>query len=131
MDELGDLFTGSRYTQSLIEMRDNVASRRIRQGFEHLESLAAEFASCRAEEPGAGVLLGYLAQWVDIGFARRELVRELLGRFPASRRQKLSILDYAHVLMAEGLVLMSEEDYGRAREQFAVVLALQNDLEDK
>jgi tetratricopeptide (TPR) repeat protein len=125
------LVQGSIYDKALVEMRDNVASRQIRKGFEHLGTLAAHFETCGPERPGAGVLVGYLAQWVDIGFGRRDLVRKLLGRFPPSSRQHLSVLDYVHLLMAEGLVLMSEEEYGRAAEQFVVVLALQNDVQDQ
>jgi len=128
---LGHLVPGSMYDEALSQMRHNVASRQIRGGFEHLNRLEPQFGSCNPEQPGAGVLLGYLAQWVDIGFPRRDLVREILGRFPGSCRQRLSILDYAHVLMAEALVMMSEEEYGRAAEQLAVVLALQNDIQDK
>src|SRR5215472_16856712 len=125
------LVQGSLYEQALIQMRDNVTSRRIRKGFEYLGTLETHFESCSPEHVGAGVLIGYLAQWVDIGFGRRDLVRELLHRFPPSCRQNLSVLDYVHLLMAEGLVLMSEEEYGRAADQFAVVLALQNDIQDK
>lgn len=119
------------YSNALSQMRDNVTSRQIRRGFEHLATLNPLLEACNPDHPGAGMLLGYLAQWVDIGFGRRDLVRKLLERFPAACRQNLSILDYVHLLMAEGLILMSEEEYARAAEQFAVVLALQNDLQDK
>jgi tetratricopeptide (TPR) repeat protein len=112
-------------------MRDNVTSRQIRRGFEHLASLHEELEACHSETPGAGVLLGYLAQWVDIGYPRRDLVRRLLERFPSSCRQRLSVIDYAHVLMAEGLVLMSDEEYRRAAELLQVVLAFEPDVQDK
>jgi tetratricopeptide (TPR) repeat protein len=125
------LVQDSSYANTLTQMRDNVASRQIRRGFEHLATLNPLFETCGPDQPGAGMLLGYLAQWVDIGFPRRDLVRKLLERFPVACRQNLSILDYVHVLMAEGLSLMSEEEYGRAAEHFSVVLALQNDLQDK
>lgn len=131
MPNLSHFVQGSEYDRVLLELRDNVASRQIRAGFAHLNTLETQFEACRPEQPGAGVLLGYLAQWVDIGFPRRDLVRELLTRFPSSCRQSLALLDYAHVLMAEGLVMMSEEDYGKAAERFAVVLALEGDIGEK
>src|SRR5215470_3155883 len=125
------LVQGSPYNSSLQQIRDNLTSRQIRHGFSLLGKLDGEFESCDPQQPGAGVLVGYLAQWVDIGYGRRDLVRRLLERFPNSCRQGLAVLYYANLLMAEGLVMMSEEDYGRAAEQFAVVLALQGDLQDK
>jgi tetratricopeptide (TPR) repeat protein len=121
----------SAYDQVLAEMRDNVVSRQIRKGFEHLRTLDAEFRACGPHQPGAGVLLGYLAQWVDIGFPGRDLVQQLLARFPATCRQSLCVLDYVHLRMAEGLVMMSEEEYGRAAEHFAVVLALEQEIQER
>jgi tetratricopeptide (TPR) repeat protein len=121
----------SHYEAVLGELRDNVASRQIRKGFEHLRTLDGVFASCGPQEPGGGVLLGYLAQWVDIGFERRDLVKHLLERFPIACRQNLAVLDYVHVRMAEGLIAMSEEEYARAAEHFAVVLALENEIQEK
>jgi tetratricopeptide (TPR) repeat protein len=121
----------STYTQVLRELRDNVASRQIRKGFEHLSAQSPLLAACGPQQPGAGMLLGYLAQWVDIGFGQPELVRQVLARFPSSCREELSLLDYVHLRMAEGLVAMSEEEYARAAEHFAVVLALENEIQDK
>ncbi|HXL21501.1 MAG TPA: tetratricopeptide repeat protein [Candidatus Dormibacteraeota bacterium] len=131
MPKLSLFVQNSPYEQVLEELRDNVASRQIRKGFEHLNTLEAVFQSCSPREPGGGVLLGYLAQWVDIGFGRRDLVKQLLERFPLACRQNLSVLDYVHVRMAEGLMAMSEEEYGQAAEHFAVVLALENEILEK
>lgn len=121
----------SAYAQVLRELRDNVASRQIRKGFDHLRAQNALLQSCGPHQPGGAVLLGYLAQWVDIGFGPAGLVRQLLARFPVARRETLALLDYVHLRMAEGLVAMSEEEYGRAAEHFAVVLALESEIQDK
>lgn len=131
MLNLSHYFENSPYEQVLLEMRDNVASRQIRKGFDHLRTLDAVFQDCGPQQSGSGVLLGYLAQWVDIGFGRRDLVKQLLARFPTACRQGLEVLDYIHVCMAEGLIMMSEEEYGRAAGHFAVVLALEKDIEEK
>ena len=121
----------SPYAQVLGELRDNVASRQIRKGFEHLRAQNALLQACGPRQPGAAVLLGYLAQWVDIGFGSAELVRQVLARFPGSCRETLAVLDYVHLRMAEGLVAMSEEEYGHAADHFAVVLALESEIQDK
>jgi tetratricopeptide (TPR) repeat protein len=112
-------------------MRDNVTSRQIRRGFDHLATLQPLIQSCGPEQTGAGTFLGYLAQWVDIGFGKPALVSQVLNRFISECRQRLTVLDYVHVRMAEGLVAMSEEDYQRAAQHFAVVLALGGEIEDQ
>lgn len=119
------------YSQVLKELRDNVASRQITRGFNHLRAQSVLIAACGPEQPGGAILLGYVAQWVDIGFESPALVRQVLSRFPLSCRERVSLLDYVHLRMAEGLVAMSEEEYGRAAEHFASVLALESEIQDK
>lgn len=121
----------SAYANALCEMRDNVTSRQIRRGFDHLAGLEPLIRGCAPEYAGGGAFLGYLAQWVDIGFGRPELIAEVLRRFPADCRQRLAVLDYVHLRMAEGLVSMSEEEYERAAEHFAVVLALGGEIQEQ
>ena len=60
----------------------------------------------RPRTKSAGALLGYLAQWVDIGFESPQLIKCLLPRFPKDSRAALPLLDYLHLRMAEGLVAM-------------------------
>lgn len=112
-------------------MRDNVTSRQIRRGFDHLATLESLIRTCGPEQPGSGAFLGYLAQWVDIGFGKPTVVSELLRRFPPPSRQALSVLDYVHLRMAEGLVAMSQEEYRGAAEHFTVVLALGAEVQDQ
>jgi tetratricopeptide (TPR) repeat protein len=108
-----------------------VTSRHIRRGFDQLAMLGALIESCAPEQIGSGTFLGYLAQWVDIGFGKPALVAQVLQRFPSTCRQHLAVLDYVHLRMAEGLVAMSEEEYRHAAEHFAVVLALSEEVQDQ
>ena len=53
-------------------------------------------------EDAAG-LLCYISQWVDAGWRDIDVIQDGLSAFPKGRRVRLSIMDYAYVLMAEGV----------------------------
>lgn len=115
----------------LKQLREDVAWRRIGNGLERLRAHKAAVESCGSGQKGAAILLGYLAQWVDIGFARPALISQLLARFPGSERETLSLLEYVHLQMAEGLAAMLEEEFGQAIRHFEIVLALEGEIRDK
>jgi tetratricopeptide (TPR) repeat protein len=113
------------------ELRECIAERRIDRGLGILEACSRtieEFDPC---EPNAAAFLGYLAQWVDIGFADANLVRRLLCRFPKQERERLPLADFAHVRMAEGLVAMAEEEFENAIVDFETVLSFEQELSDR
>jgi tetratricopeptide (TPR) repeat protein len=115
----------------LEQLKEDVGWRRIDSGLQCLEAHKALIDSCDASRKGAGLLLGYLAQWVDIGFSRPALIRKLLERFSATNPETLTLLEFVHSKMAEGLVAMSEEEFAEAVHHFEVVLALDEEIRDK
>jgi tetratricopeptide (TPR) repeat protein len=115
----------------LKQLREDIAWRRIGSGLERLQAHRALVDCCNPRQKGAAILLGYLAQWVDIGFARPALIKQLLAHFPGSERETLSLLEYVHLQMAEGLAAMLEEEFGQAIRHFEIVLALQGEIGDK
>jgi tetratricopeptide (TPR) repeat protein len=115
----------------LNQLKEDVAWRRIDSGLQRLQAQRALLESCGPTQKNAAILLGYLAQWVDIGFARPALIEKLLARFPAGGREQCSLVEYVHLRMAAGLVAMSQEDFARATQNFKVVLALEEEVRDK
>jgi len=115
----------------LRQLKEDVAWRRIESGLQRLHAQKALVQSCAANQKGGAVLLGFLAQWVDIGFDRPALITRLLGRFPAEGRERCSLLEYVHLRMADGLVAMSQEEFARAAQHFKVVLALEEEINDQ
>ena len=115
----------------LKQLQEDVAGRRIHSGLQRLQAHRTLVDSCGLRQKGAAVLLGYLAQWVDIGFARPALIKQLLTRFPGKERETLSLLEYVHLRMAEGLLAMSEENFAKAIRHFEIVLALEDEIRDK
>ena len=113
----------------LVQLRDDLGHRRIRQGVRRLERLRSAIES---QEPrsGGGILLGLVAQWVDAGFDGTELVERLLARFPPAVRGALPLADYLHMRMAEGLAAMSREDFVGAAAHFQLVLRFEEEIED-
>jgi tetratricopeptide (TPR) repeat protein len=115
----------------LTQLREDIAWRRIGNGLGRLQTHRALVDSCGSGQKGAAILLGYLAQWVDIGFARPALIKQLLARFPGGERETLSLLEYVHLQMAQGLAAMLEEEFGLAIRHFEIVLALEDEIRDK
>jgi tetratricopeptide (TPR) repeat protein len=96
-----------------------------------LEANRRLFESLAPTQRSAGVLLGYLAQWVDIGFEGPQFIKRLLARFPKDSRAGLPLLDYLHVRMAEGLVAMAEEEFESAIRHFQFVESVEEEVRDR
>jgi tetratricopeptide (TPR) repeat protein len=115
----------------LTQIKQDLAVRRIDSGIQCLSAHRHVLESIHPRQKHSGVLLGYFAQWVDVGFPERALLKRHLEDFSALSLESLSLLDYAHLRMAEGLVSMSEEDFSRAIKCFSTVLALEHEISDK
>ena len=59
-----------------------------------------------------------------------DVVQDALSAFPKGRRASLRIIDYAYVLMAEGMIWVSEENIERAFSNFNLVLSLRTEITD-
>ena len=118
--------------ESFLErLRDDLSSRHIQSGIDWLKQHRALFVALDPSQRNTAALLGYLSQWVDVGFDQPRLVKELLSRFSPSVRAALPLSDYLHVRMAEGLVAMSEEAFESAIRHFETVLSFENEIQDK
>jgi tetratricopeptide (TPR) repeat protein len=111
-------------------LREDIAFRRIESGMRCLEANRRLLECLEPKQKNAGVLLGYLAQWVDIGFDSPNLLKSLLSRFPKDSRGSLPLLDYLHLRMAEGLVAMSEEEFEQAIAHFEFVESVEEEVRD-
>jgi len=114
----------------LSQLREDLASRRIAHGIACLRSRASLLDSLDPQQPNAARFLGYLAQWVDIGFASPAELKGILARFEVSQRSKLSLRDYLYLRMAEGMAAMAEESADTAIGHFDFVAGLGEELND-
>src|SRR5690349_21596180 len=110
----------------LEQLRDDLGFRRIAQGIGRLEQIRPMIENLEPA-PGTGVLAGLVAQWVDAGFDGPALLRNLLARFPSSVRPSLTLLDYLHIRMIEGLLAMTMEEYDRACAHFILVQSFEEE----
>src|SRR5215472_8302809 len=112
-------------------LREDLGLRCIHSGIEWLENNRRFLTSLDGTQKNAAALVGYVTQWVDVGFDHPSLVKELLSRFPPDCRLALPLYDYLHLRMAEGLVAMSEEEYEGAIRHFETVLSFEPEISDK
>jgi tetratricopeptide (TPR) repeat protein len=112
------------------ELREHLGFRRIEAGMRQAEELLPAVAGLAPDQPGAGVLTGLLAQWVDAGFACPDVIRQVLDRFPVSARRDLPFLDYVHLRIAEGFLAMSSEDLEQAQQHFLFVQSVEAELDE-
>src|SRR5215813_3145929 len=70
----------------LRELKNNVASRQVSKGIALLDAHAHLFSSLDPEQKNAAGFVGYVAQWVDIGYREPALIEKLLGRFSKGAR---------------------------------------------
>lgn len=115
----------------LRQLREDIAYRRLDSGMRCLEANRRLIESLAPEQKSAGVLLGYVAQWVDIGFEGPQLIKCLLAHFPRDSRASLPLIDYLHLRMAEGLIAMTQEEFEVAKRHFAFVEAVEEEVRDR
>lgn len=118
-------------SEFLAQLKDNLVCRRVQQGMALLEEHRHLLQPFDPEKKNAGVFAGYLAQWVDLGFERPVLIKNILPQFSKSVRPRLPLLAYLYLRMAEGMVAMSEESKQEAIHHFDFVLSLGDETEDR
>jgi len=115
----------------LTQIRDDLVSRRIGIGIDRLARYRSTLMALDPAEQNAASLVGFLAQWVDMGFDRPQLIDDLLSRFPPACRASLPLSEYLHLRMAEGFVAMCTEDWENASRHFEAVLSFEAEIQDK
>lgn len=81
-------------------------------------------------QPEAGRALACVAEWLDVGYEDRDLLSQLLEKFPRSKRQQLPLGDYVYLRLSEAVLAMRREELPAALSHLQSVLALQGELED-
>src|ERR1700683_2198849 len=115
----------------LTQLKEDIAERRIEHGMACLRSREALLETISIRHKNAARFIGYLAQWVDIGFASPSRLRDILRRFDGSLRSKLSVTDYLYFRMAEGMVAMAEQSAEVAIGHFDLLTILGDEWNDK
>jgi tetratricopeptide (TPR) repeat protein len=115
----------------LAQLKDDLVCRRVGQAMARLETHRELLISLDPAQANAAPFTGYLAQWVDIGFQRFDLLKDMVGRFSRSQRALLSLQDYLHLRMALGMLAMTEEKTEEAIRNLDFVLALEEEINDR
>jgi tetratricopeptide (TPR) repeat protein len=108
----------------LAQLKEDLVCRRLGRGMARMEDHRSLLTSLDPQQTNAGRFAGYLAQWVDIGFQRPSLVKDLVSRFSKPLRSRLPLRDYMYLRLAEGLVALSEEATEEAIRHLDLVLGL-------
>ena len=81
-------------------------------------------------DPDSAALICYVAQWVDAGWRDIDIIQNGLDLFPSGGRDSLSLKQYVHILMAEGALLVAQEEVDRAVAIFDRVIVLAGEVRD-
>jgi len=111
-------------------LKQDLVHRRVGQGMTRLQERSCLFSALDPEQKNAARFAGYLAQWVDIGFQRPALVKQVISRFPTSIRSRLPLCDYLHLRLAEGMIAMAEEATDDAIHHLDFVLSLNQEMQE-
>jgi tetratricopeptide (TPR) repeat protein len=112
-------------------LKQDLVCRRLGQGMARLQEHSCLFSALDPQQKNAARFTGYLAQWVDIGFQRPALVKQLVSLFAPTVRSQLPLLDYLHLRLAEGMIGMANEATDEAIRHLDFVLALSDETEDR
>jgi tetratricopeptide (TPR) repeat protein len=115
----------------LAQLKEDLVCRRVGRGMARLEEHRSLLPAFDPEGKNAAPFVGYLAQWVDIGFDRVGLVKQIICCFPKRMRARLPLGDYLHLRAAEGMVAMAEESSQEAIRHFDFVLSLEHETDDR
>jgi tetratricopeptide (TPR) repeat protein len=108
----------------LRELRECIEERRIEHGIQLLERERERFEQIAPGLAGAGLAVGYLAEWIDLGFEDNGLLASILARFDAGSRQALPLSEYLYIRLAEALIAMRQEELAESLRHLNAVLAL-------
>lgn len=114
----------------LAQLKQDLVCRRVGHGMAQLQEHYPLITSFDPEQKHAALFVGYLAQWVDIGFQRQSLVEEAVSRFSASIRARLPVHDYVYLRLAEGMLGMAQESTEIAIRHLDFVLGLDEQTDD-
>ena len=117
-------------SEQLNELRRLLHERKIGVGISLLDADRSQLADLKAQDRHAGLAVGTLAQWVDVGYEAGDLLSTLLERFPPEKRHALPLNDYLHLRMAEAVAAMRREDSPEAFDHLNAVLVLEKDMSD-
>src|ERR1700757_849224 len=112
-------------------LKQDLVHRRVGRGMARLEEHRCLFTSLDPQQKNAARFAGYLAQWVDIGFQRPALVKQLISRFPISFRSRLPLQDYLYLRLAQGMTAMAAEATDEAIQDLDFVLSLSHEIEEE
>jgi tetratricopeptide (TPR) repeat protein len=115
----------------LAQLKEDLVCRRVGRGMTRLHERQELFTSFDPQQKNAARFAGYLAQWVDIGFERPALVKEIVSRFTKSIRSRLPLQDYLYLRLAEGMIAMAAEATEEAFRHVDFVLGLEEQIDDK
>src|SRR6201993_254967 len=113
------------------QLKQDLVCRRVGRGMTRLQDYQYLFTSFDPEQKNAARFAGYLAQWVDIGFQRPALVKEIVSRFTKSIRSRLPLQDYLYLRLAEGMIAMAAEASEEAFRHLDFVLGIEEQIDDK
>jgi tetratricopeptide (TPR) repeat protein len=111
-------------------LREDLGLRRIGSGMARLDENWPESGYLERCDENSASLLCYVAQWVDAGWRDVDIIQHGLDAFPPGRRASLSLTDFVHVLMAEVLIWVREENIERALDHLHLVLSLREEVSD-
>lgn len=115
----------------LAQLKQDLVCRRVEHGMALLEKHRRLLTSFDPEENNAGRFAGCLAQWVDLGFERIGVVKDIVARFSKALRARMPLEDYLYLRMAEGMVAMSGENTDEAIRHFDFVLSFDQEIADE
>ncbi len=118
------------WCETLNELRRLLQERRIGEGARLLDEHRTEFEAIEPLHPRAGLAVGCLAQWVDVGFEDRGLLGHLVNRFSTDVRQHVPLCDYVHLRLAEALLAMRREDLSEALRHLDTALGFCDEVSD-
>jgi tetratricopeptide (TPR) repeat protein len=111
-------------------LRQDLGMRRIGSGMARLDEYWSAAGAFQPHDKDAASLLCYVSQWVDAGWRDVDTVQDGLRAFPKGGRAHLELIDFVHILIAEGVVWVHEEDIELALANFTLVLSLKTEIPD-
>jgi tetratricopeptide (TPR) repeat protein len=115
----------------LAELKDDLVCRRVGRGMKRLDEHQHLLSAFNPDAKNAAVFTGYLAQWVDVGYQRPSLIKDMLAQFPRAIRSQLPLRDYVYLRLAEGMVAMSQEATKDAIHNFDFIRSLAGEVDDQ
>jgi tetratricopeptide (TPR) repeat protein len=110
------------------KLDDALVGRRVDEGFRLLDHAGAGVWAVTRKDPHAWAFLLSVAQWVDLGYGKLQLLEDLLKQLSGTSRRDMKLIDFLRLRLSEAFAVFASDRPGETISILEQVLTLETEV---